>query len=197
MARSDCLPRMKDRTPAESSSDALSPDQKPSVEGAPASASLSHPEQWVELHGDYLFSYALMRPRDTTKAEDAVQETFLAALKGGKSFAGRSAEKSWLVGILKTRFPIITAKSAVRLHSRTWSFTRTKRVTALSRTACSKTVGFTNLVRKTGQILAPVWTARCFGRLFAIARTSCQRTSGLCSLYGRLTASRAGRFAPC
>src|ERR1700679_4306137 len=103
MARSDCLPRMKDRTPAESSSDALSPDQKPSVEGAPASASLSHPEQWVELHGDYLFSYALMRLRDTTKAEDAVQETFLAALKGGKSFAGRSAEKSWLVGILKNK----------------------------------------------------------------------------------------------
>jgi RNA polymerase sigma-70 factor (ECF subfamily) len=30
-----------------------------------------------------------------------VQETFLAALKGGQSFAGRSAEKSWLVGILK------------------------------------------------------------------------------------------------
>ena len=32
-----------------------------------------------------------------------VQETFLAALKGGQSFAGRSAEKSWLVGILKNK----------------------------------------------------------------------------------------------
>ena len=58
----------------------------------PSSPELSDPEQWVELHGDYLFKYALMRLRDPAKAEDAVQETFLAALKGGKSFAGRSAE---------------------------------------------------------------------------------------------------------
>jgi RNA polymerase sigma-70 factor (ECF subfamily) len=64
---------------------------------------LSDPERWVELYGDYLFKYALMRLRDSAKAEDAVQETFLAALKGGKNFAGRSAEKSWLVGILKNK----------------------------------------------------------------------------------------------
>jgi RNA polymerase sigma-70 factor (ECF subfamily) len=73
------------------------------TKGAPAAPGLSDPERWVELHGDYLFSYAMMRLRDTSKAEDAVQETFLAALKGGKSFAGRSAEKSWLVGILKNK----------------------------------------------------------------------------------------------
>ncbi len=64
---------------------------------------LSDPELWVDLHGDYLFKYALMRLRDPAKAEDAVQETFLAALKGGNSFSGRSAEKSWLVGILKNK----------------------------------------------------------------------------------------------
>jgi RNA polymerase sigma-70 factor (ECF subfamily) len=64
---------------------------------------LSDPERWVELHGDYLFGYAMMRLRDQSTAEDMVQETFLAALKGGKSFAGRSAEKSWLVGILKNK----------------------------------------------------------------------------------------------
>ena len=77
---------------------------------APASAldvghppSLSDPEAWVELYGDYLYRYALLRLRDPAKAEDAVQETFLAALKGGKNFAGRSAAKSWLVGILKNK----------------------------------------------------------------------------------------------
>ena len=64
---------------------------------------LSDPERWVELHGDYLFKYAILRLRDATQAEDAVQETFLAALKGGKNFAGRLAEKSWLVGILKNK----------------------------------------------------------------------------------------------
>ena len=71
--------------------------------GAKATPGLSDPERWVELHGDYLFKYAMMRLRDRAQAEDAVQETFLAALKGGKTFAGRSAEKSWLVGILKNK----------------------------------------------------------------------------------------------
>jgi RNA polymerase sigma-70 factor, ECF subfamily len=121
MARSGRLPRMKDNTPTESSRDALSQDQKPAVEGAPASASLSHPEQWVDLHGDYLFSYAVMRLRDPTEAEDAVQETFLAALKGGKSFAGRSAEKGWLVGILKNKI-----SDYYRRASRETSFTDMK-----------------------------------------------------------------------
>jgi RNA polymerase sigma-70 factor (ECF subfamily) len=73
------------------------------ADGAQATPGLSDPERWVELHGDYLFGYAMMRLRDATKAEDAVQDTFLAALKGGGSFAGRSAEKSWLVGILKNK----------------------------------------------------------------------------------------------
>lgn len=66
-------------------------------------ARLSNPERWVEDHGDYLFKFALVRLRDEPKAEDMVQETFLAALKGGEQFAGRSAEKSWLVGILKNK----------------------------------------------------------------------------------------------
>jgi RNA polymerase sigma-70 factor (TIGR02943 family) len=64
---------------------------------------LSDPERWVDEHGDYLFKFALARLRDPQKAEDAVQETFLAALKGGHNFAGRSAEKSWLTGILKNK----------------------------------------------------------------------------------------------
>jgi RNA polymerase sigma-70 factor (ECF subfamily) len=76
---------------------------QPPAEDVKATPGLSDPDQWVELHGDYLFRYAMMRLRDAAKAEDAVQDTFLAALKGGKNFAGRSAEKSWLVGILKNK----------------------------------------------------------------------------------------------
>jgi RNA polymerase sigma-70 factor (ECF subfamily) len=64
---------------------------------------LSDPERWVDEHGDYLFKYAVSRLRDATVAEDLVQETFLAALKGGDRFQGRSAEKSWLVGILRNK----------------------------------------------------------------------------------------------
>lgn len=64
---------------------------------------LSDPERWVDDHGDYLFKFAIVRLRDATRAEDLVQETFLAALKGGDSFSGRSAERSWLTGILKNK----------------------------------------------------------------------------------------------
>jgi RNA polymerase sigma-70 factor (ECF subfamily) len=70
---------------------------------SPPSGKLSDPERWVEEYGDYLFKYALSRLRDSAKAEDMVQEAFLAALKGVKGFQGRSAEKSWLVGILKNK----------------------------------------------------------------------------------------------
>ena len=56
---------------------------------------------WVDQHGDYLYKYALFRLRDGSAAEDAVQETFLAALKAYSSFAGRGSERTWLVGILK------------------------------------------------------------------------------------------------
>jgi RNA polymerase sigma-70 factor (ECF subfamily) len=54
-------------------------------------------------HGDYLYRYALLRLRDPHLAEDAVQETLLAALsaKNGQSFAAKSAIRTWLTGILK------------------------------------------------------------------------------------------------
>jgi RNA polymerase sigma-70 factor (ECF subfamily) len=62
---------------------------------------LSDPETWVDVHGNYLFRYAMMRLRNKDLAENMVQETFLAALKGKKSFSGRSSERTWMVGILK------------------------------------------------------------------------------------------------
>jgi RNA polymerase sigma-70 factor (ECF subfamily) len=43
----------------------------------------------------------LLRLRDRDLAEEAVQETFLAALKARHTFSGRSSERTWLVGILK------------------------------------------------------------------------------------------------
>ncbi len=68
---------------------------------ADMSRELSSPEHWVAQYGDYLFRYAMMKLRDEHMAEDAVQETLLAALQGQKSFAGDSAARTWLVGILK------------------------------------------------------------------------------------------------
>jgi RNA polymerase sigma-70 factor (ECF subfamily) len=62
---------------------------------------LSDPSTWVDQHGDYLFRYALMRLRNKEFAENMVQETFLAAIAGKRSFSGRSSERTWMVGILK------------------------------------------------------------------------------------------------
>jgi len=59
------------------------------------------PSEWVDRYGDYLFRYAMLRLRDRSRAEDLVQETFLAALKERNSFSGDSSEGTWLVAILK------------------------------------------------------------------------------------------------
>lgn len=55
---------------------------------------------WLNAHGDYLYRFALARLRNPHQAEDAVQETMLAAIKSN-SFAGQSSARTWLTGILK------------------------------------------------------------------------------------------------
>ena len=62
---------------------------------------LSNPTNWVDEHGDYLFRYAMFRLRDSVAAEDVLQETLLAAMKGRANFRGVSSERTWLVGILR------------------------------------------------------------------------------------------------
>lgn len=64
-------------------------------------ATLSEPGAWVDLYGDYLFRYALIRVRNETVAEDLVQDALLAAFEGRERFTGQSPERSWLTGILK------------------------------------------------------------------------------------------------
>jgi RNA polymerase sigma-70 factor (ECF subfamily) len=58
---------------------------------------------WDEIaaHRDYLVRFALRRLRDLAEAEDAVQDVFEAVLVRGCSFAGRSALRTWLTGVLK------------------------------------------------------------------------------------------------
>jgi RNA polymerase sigma-70 factor (ECF subfamily) len=78
-----------------------SADRTITTHEASSMQTVSPPEKWVDLYGNYLYKYALMRLRNDALAEDAVQETFLAALKAQQTFSGRSSEKTWLVGILK------------------------------------------------------------------------------------------------
>ncbi|MFT4515396.1 MAG: RNA polymerase sigma-70 factor (ECF subfamily) [Planctomycetota bacterium] len=61
------------------------------------------PERWVNEHGDYLLNNALLRLRDRTKAEDAVQDTLVTALHARASFRGDSSVRTWLTGILKNK----------------------------------------------------------------------------------------------
>ena len=61
----------------------------------------SEPALWLEQHGDALFAYALGRTRNRATAEDLVQDTLLAAFASRDAFKGGSAERTWLIGILK------------------------------------------------------------------------------------------------
>jgi RNA polymerase sigma-70 factor (ECF subfamily) len=48
-----------------------------------------------------LLSFAMLRLRNRDLAEDAVQETLLAAIEGIESYAGDSSLATWLYGILR------------------------------------------------------------------------------------------------
>src|SRR5437868_678644 len=55
----------------------------------------------LEQARPYLLRFALLQLRNSSAAEDAVQETLLAALERAARFAGQSPLKTCLVGILK------------------------------------------------------------------------------------------------
>jgi RNA polymerase sigma-70 factor (ECF subfamily) len=69
----------------------LTPETSPSAAQAAA----------IERERAYLLRYAKLQLRDPAQAEDAVQETLLAALEGVARFAGKSSLRTWLTGILK------------------------------------------------------------------------------------------------
>jgi len=56
---------------------------------------------WVDRYGSYLYRFALARVQSPQVAEDLVQETFLAAVKGWDRFEQRSSGRTWLTAILK------------------------------------------------------------------------------------------------
>ncbi len=58
-------------------------------------------ERWIDDYGDFLYKFAVSRLHDRSAAEDAVQETFLAAMRSHQHFSNASTEKTWITGILK------------------------------------------------------------------------------------------------
>jgi len=65
------------------------------------SAGTSNEALDLEKHRPVLFRFAMLQLRNQAQAEDAVQETLVAAIQGAASFAGKSSVRTWLVGILK------------------------------------------------------------------------------------------------
>jgi RNA polymerase sigma-70 factor, ECF subfamily len=57
----------------------------------------------VFSHREYLVRFARRKLHDPALAEDVVHDVFEAVLRGRSSFGGRSALRSWLVGILKNK----------------------------------------------------------------------------------------------
>jgi len=55
----------------------------------------------IEREREYLLRYARLQLRNPAQAEDAVQDTLLAALEGVAGFSGKSSLRTWLTGILK------------------------------------------------------------------------------------------------
>ena len=61
-------------------------------------------QRWLQDHGDRLYGYALGRVGgDVGLAEDLVQETLLAGLRGYDQFENQSTEETWLFGILRKK----------------------------------------------------------------------------------------------
>ncbi len=55
----------------------------------------------LDKHRPQLLKYAMLQLRNHAQAEDAVQETMVAAIRGAQGFAGGSSVRTWLIGILK------------------------------------------------------------------------------------------------
>ena len=61
-----------------------------------STADLQSASRWVDDHGECLYRYALVRVRKAEVAEDLVQETFLATVRGYEKFGGRFTDMEFL-----------------------------------------------------------------------------------------------------
>ena len=67
----------------------------------PSESSTQVKSHELEAHRSSLFKFAMLQLRNEAQAEDVVQETLLAAMRGAERFTGKSSVRTWLTGILK------------------------------------------------------------------------------------------------
>jgi len=66
----------------------------------------------LDSHRPQLLKYAMLQLRNHAQAEDVVQETMIAAIRGAQTFAGGSTVRTWLIGILKHKIIDTIRKSS-------------------------------------------------------------------------------------
>jgi RNA polymerase sigma-70 factor (ECF subfamily) len=80
------------------------------------SARKKPPDQLTEAllaeHRPVLFRFALLQLRDNELADDAVQETLLAAWQSSSNYEGKAGVRTWLIGILKHKIADSWRRSA-------------------------------------------------------------------------------------
>lgn len=74
------------------------------------------PEEWLRAHGDALWAFAMSRLNDAHRAEEAVQETLLAAWLAWEAgeFRAESSVRTWLLGILRHKSSDVRRRLARR-----------------------------------------------------------------------------------
>ncbi|MGD9693374.1 MAG: RNA polymerase sigma factor [Phycisphaerales bacterium] len=78
------------------------------------------PEEWLREHGDAMWAFAMSRLGDAHRAEEAVQETLLAAWLAwqNEEFRAESSVRTWLLGILRHKASDIRRKQSRRREGR-------------------------------------------------------------------------------
>jgi RNA polymerase sigma-70 factor (ECF subfamily) len=59
--------------------------------------------EWVDEHADALYSFALVRVRNTETAKDLVQETLLAAWRNIENYQPELSMRAWLFSIMRNK----------------------------------------------------------------------------------------------
>jgi RNA polymerase sigma-70 factor (ECF subfamily) len=77
----------------------------------------SHPDQWLDRYGDYMYRYVIARVNNEAIAEDIVQEALVSAIQSYKRFRGRSSIKTWLIAILKRKIVDYYRRSGSYQHT--------------------------------------------------------------------------------
>jgi RNA polymerase sigma-70 factor, ECF subfamily len=73
-----------------------------------------NPQKLFQDHSDALHAYARQRLHRHELCEDVVQETLLAAIQAADTFAGRSQQRTWLIGILRHKIADHFRKASTR-----------------------------------------------------------------------------------